>query len=563
MDVDFSSNSAPESPRLIVGIDFGTTFSGVAWAQTSSDRQMAITSWPSMTDTHDETSSEKVPTELRYTPERTEWGFQIPARVQRHQWFKLAFAESNIEGMIQSPDAEQHTTDYLKELYKHLMHTLEQEIGLIHLRNLPMEFCLTVPAIWSETSKQKTLMACQDAGMKSAKEILLVSEPEAAAIYTLHGLDQQGLSIGDTFVLCDAGGGTVDLIAYTVTALRPVLKVAEAAVGTGGFCGSSFLNRRFQDFLTAKLGHISKWDDKILAAAMEVFETVIKRQYMPTTAAQNPVSVPVWGLDDDRNLGIRRARFVIESADLNAVFEPVVLSIVQLIQAQIEECRGDVTAILLVGGFGQNIYLKSRIEAAVDPIKVLQPANGWTAVVRGAVMMGLTRSDSALTTVGIVSRAARKHYGLELEVRFNASKHLESKRYFSRKDQAFVVNEMQWFIRRGEAVKEDKPHTINFVAEYLVANGHPNSLSMNILCDPHSRQAPIHKIGSVQTLVSLEADLLPLSTATLSRTMVIQADGQQYYRIAGSIEAMFLSASTKYTLLCQGKRYDSVTAEYA
>jgi hypothetical protein len=30
-----------------------------------------------------------VPTEVRYTPEGTEWGFQIPPIIERHQWFKL------------------------------------------------------------------------------------------------------------------------------------------------------------------------------------------------------------------------------------------------------------------------------------------------------------------------------------------------------------------------------------------------------------------------------------------------------------------------------------------
>ena len=35
-----------------------------------------------------------------------------------------------------------------------------------------------------------------------------------------------------------------------------------------------------------------------------------------------------------------------------------------------------------------------------------------------------------------------------------------------------------------------------------------------------------------------------------------------FYRIRGAIEATFYSASTKYVLLYQGKRYDTVTAEY-
>jgi molecular chaperone DnaK (HSP70) len=57
------------------------------------------------------------------------------------------------------------------------MYTLEQKVGASIIRTIPLEFCLTVPAIWSEVAKEKTLRACQKAGLKSSKEILMVSEP--------------------------------------------------------------------------------------------------------------------------------------------------------------------------------------------------------------------------------------------------------------------------------------------------------------------------------------------------------------------------------------------------
>lgn len=47
---------------------------------------------------------------------------------------------------------------------------------------------------------------------------------------------------------------------------------------------------------------------------------------------------------------------------------------------------------------------------------------------RGAVIMGLARSDPRLTSIGLVSRAARKHYGVDLSVSFNAGKHEDSRK---------------------------------------------------------------------------------------------------------------------------------------
>lgn len=92
----------------------------------------------------------------------------------------------------------------------------------------------------------------------------IISEPEAAAMYALDVMDPHNIRVGDTFVLCDAGGGTVDLISYTVSELRPVLKIIEASPRSGLLCGSSFLNRIFQRFLEAKLSGEPNWDKDVL-----------------------------------------------------------------------------------------------------------------------------------------------------------------------------------------------------------------------------------------------------------------------------------------------------------
>jgi molecular chaperone DnaK (HSP70) len=64
--------------------------------------------------------------------------------------------------------------------------------------------------------------------------VTLIKEPEAAALYTMHSLDFT-LDVEDTFVVCDAGGGTVDLISYEVTATSPNLQLRELVPGTGMF----------------------------------------------------------------------------------------------------------------------------------------------------------------------------------------------------------------------------------------------------------------------------------------------------------------------------------------
>lgn len=181
---------------------------------------------------------------------------------------------------------ENIVSDYLSAIIEHLRYILREKLGEGIVRSVPLEFVVTVPAIWSDLAKEKTRQACLLAttlnGASSGSSvrradprITLVSEPEAAAIYTLRGLDPHGLRVGDTFVVCDAGGGTVDLISYTISALQPVLEVREAAPGSGALCGSTFLNRRFASFMTAKLGSQEGWDDEMLAEAVDYFEKTV------------------------------------------------------------------------------------------------------------------------------------------------------------------------------------------------------------------------------------------------------------------------------------------------
>lgn len=64
----------------------------------------------------------------------------------------------------------------------------------------------------------------------------MVTEPEAAAIYAtkyLQETKQVVLKQNDCFVLCDAGGGTVDVVSYQVQGIEPSFNIAQLSLPTG------------------------------------------------------------------------------------------------------------------------------------------------------------------------------------------------------------------------------------------------------------------------------------------------------------------------------------------
>lgn len=82
-----------------------------------------------------------------------------------------------------------------------------------------------------------------------------------------------------------------------------------------------------------------------------------------------------------------------------------------------------VTAVVLVGGFGQSRYLKSRVKEAISSAtQVLQPENGWTAVVKGAAIHGLAQYGQS-SAPEVASRVARRSYGTCLLTKYDMLRH--------------------------------------------------------------------------------------------------------------------------------------------
>jgi hypothetical protein len=151
--------------------------------------------------------------------------------------------------------------DYLTSVRKHVIKKLREKYGRTAFDALKVEWIITVPAVWSPEAKHATRECAGAAGMGKGDSLLMTSEPEAAAVFALKRLEPHNIKVGNNIVICDAGGGTVDLVTYRIESLYPDLKVEESGICSGGKCGSVFLNRVFEDMVEKRLGGKSLSDD--------------------------------------------------------------------------------------------------------------------------------------------------------------------------------------------------------------------------------------------------------------------------------------------------------------
>jgi len=240
MDLSFvtfeiTTISLESKSDLVVGIDFGTTFTGVAFAHSGSvsgndttkiAESLDVIRWPSST----LANNEKTQTVISYDRNPPSWGGSVRERDEKQvAHFKLGLqpgagshyaATDGPSGLTfldanyrhpKMPDktAVDFTADYLKGLLTYVKEDyFPSKFGATFLRNQQISYVITVPAIWKDSAKSLTRQAAVRAGIPQNR-LDLITEPEAASLYCATICREVDLRDGDRFLVCDAGGGTV------------------------------------------------------------------------------------------------------------------------------------------------------------------------------------------------------------------------------------------------------------------------------------------------------------------------------------------------------------------
>ncbi|KAK8190988.1 hsp70-like protein [Phyllosticta capitalensis] len=472
--------------KLIVGVDYGTTYSGISYVvsnETDVDQIEVINQWPGTSDTVC-----KVPTRIAYAKENPDWkedkwGFSAGA--QSYSWTKLLLDRNTSltehddsalkdffgTGMMSLPagkTAKQVCADYLKFLHKYMVQTLCKRFGKDVYDLTPIDFWVTVPAIWSDGAKDATKKAAISAGFGARKSdrINIISEPEAAALTALKPLlstkdSLDPIKAEDAILVCDCGGGTVDITTYRIVSVQP-LQFEELCVGIGGKCGSTSIDRHFNNWMKRTFGlAYTRLPQKRRGPGspfMNSFEIAKKSFGSSGRFYQNYIEIDCIHMNTgaSNHYDAEEGTVKLTWDEMKSFFNPVIKEVIRLIELQIDVAKaneGQVNRIVLVGGFGDSDYLNERISLLKsqlgDGIKLTCPRQPQAAIVQGAALRGLEGLHPSL-------RIARRHYGIRATHPFRPDVDPESKAFIHRfYGQKYCSERMNWRVRKGQEIESD------------------------------------------------------------------------------------------------------------
>ncbi|EJT68732.1 hypothetical protein GGTG_13697 [Gaeumannomyces tritici R3-111a-1] len=605
--------------RIVIGLDFGTTFSGVAYSDKPDAPVEQINVVQTWKGAGSITSKEKVPSRIAYLPPppgqsgvRVVWGDEIKPhqhKVPIHACMKLRLDDkhklspelkelmtllsadvSEIDkdinqthphwrhrGRQQAPPAYpgknvvEIITDLLSEIRVKTYDELKERYGDAVFASMRKELMVTVPAVWSERAKGLTLQAVVGAGW-AADKISTVTEPEAAATYTLRSMIESSskveIDIGNTFVLCDAGGGTVDLISYKITHIEPRFHVEEAAVGHGEKCGASFIDKEFLSWLQKWIGATRfnqiPFDKKRHGSRMMKDFEANKLGFDGTDEGMAIRLPSECGILDDSRLQMEDGTLFMTGNQMKQVFKPCVDRVLKLITSQVDAVLGaghqKPKMVFLVGGFGKNDYLYKMIEKFClrRRIQIRRPHNPWSAIARGAVCRGLELDSSSIVAV----RLSRGFFGVGLGERFDASKHSELSAYICPYTSAKMASgQMSWLLKKSERLPQSNPKVIKIAActKFFTAGDARTSAKL-VTCseDVAPTDSRHHDVYPVCTV---HADMTNVPIETFEKEMNFLT-GVSYYEATFELEAQFQGGNITWRCLYQGQEVGSTTVTY-
>ncbi|KAH8705851.1 hypothetical protein BGW36DRAFT_354243 [Talaromyces proteolyticus] len=429
--------------------------------------------------------------------------------------------------------------DFLTKIYQYTFEYLKKRLGAPVVEMTSFEFWFTVPAIWSYAAKAATWEAARHAGFGSriCDTVNFIPEPEAAAGATLSWASLNNsirpVQKGEILIICDCGGGTVDVITYIITDTGP-FRFDELIAGAGGKCGSTFVDRNFHKWMSSRFGvafdDVAAEKKGVGSRFMREFE-LHKHDFGHADNfldIQFEVPLVMCNVKNGRNYDTEDCQVKLSAKDMQTFFEPAVNKIKQILKQQVDAVRhkhsDNILKIILVGGFGDSPYLNNELALwakSQGNIELLCPENPQAAVVKGAALRGLQGIKSS-------KKRARAHYGIEMMREFREGIDPESLAAYDpwNINEKVCLNRAIWKIRKGDSI--DEKSRISQCIEVTNSDDEDPSFSADLYCCKSDNPPEYTSDQGVDIVGTLHLDL---SRSDLQHFKTKRIDGVKYWKI--------------------------------
>ncbi|VUC31020.1 unnamed protein product [Clonostachys rosea] len=497
---------AAETPDVIVSIDLGTTFTGVAWMTPQRPIQV-INDWPGSGDR----GERKVPTTLVYNADGTlsTWGFAcaddddpIHGKTRR-EFFKIFLDEDTLEAAQQqglssvprsTAEARGFLTDYLKQVYSHIKESIETQLGKRQQPGgwepMSVSFLFSVPTTWTKMGVINTFKSIvRDAGYgtEGPRHVAQVdlTEAEAASIATLKTSAIE-FQPGNLFLTVDAGGGTTDLALMRVTSGDSVFpQMSQVAAVQGIGIGSSLIDRAFVRLVSQRLAAYPEVQSSLPSdcparmARSHHFKTV-KHKFGEKVYMQQVFKIQMEGVSFDFShpgAGIEAGRMLFTKEEVQSLFDAQIEGMMRRIREQLDwiseaGMQEQVEYLILAGGLGSSTYIREEIQRQLalqqhpnaGAVVIVPCQEPQLVVVRGLLLEQQQKIATGAPAGVLTSRIARASYGVVIKVPFSPTYHDEEDASPDPYDprQIWALRQIQWLIRKGDTVQPNSAFTKTF-----------------------------------------------------------------------------------------------------
>ncbi|KAF8840354.1 hypothetical protein BDN67DRAFT_1011543 [Paxillus ammoniavirescens] len=442
---------------LVLAFDVGTTYSGVSYAILDPGevpKIQGVTRYPAQEHVGGDC---KIPSIVYYDQAGNARAFgaealqeQVIEQAEDEQWVKLEWwklhlrakhlsashiGDDDIPPLPAGKTAVEVLADFMRYLFQCTRKFIEDSHGSVLWKSVEnhVEYVLTHPNGWEGPQQKQIRRAAAQAGLvpnspEGQARVHLLTEGEASLHFCVANIlasdtlsktpiiapehpeeeqepRQQGV------VIIDAGGGTIDLSAYSME-LSPA-SFEEIAPAECRLQGSVMVTRRAAALLKRKLEGSRKYGTPdILKQMTEIFDKTTK---LRLRNAEDPQYIKFGTVrDKDPQYEIRSGQLRLPGKDVADLFERSISEIIDAFRKQQQASPIPITSVFLVGGFGASEWLFTRLRRYFEPlnISICRPDSHVNkAVAEGAVSYHIDHLVS--------SRVAKSTYGTECSVPFN------------------------------------------------------------------------------------------------------------------------------------------------